>query len=346
MRVVNIMLSKSGGGIEQSFLDYCKVLVEKGHYLNAVSPSKALVNDHIPKEADVFHLDNFGAWDILAAWRLRRFLVKYKPDVIIAHANRALALAAKAVKGKVPIVAVAHNYNIKHYTKADAVFVISKDLFSKVEKLGIEVEKIFYIPNMIAVDVKTKTTLRRLPVIGAIGRFVAKKGFDVYLQALRILQNKGIKFKAILAGRGQEEQNLKDLATKLRLTKNISFVGWVEDKNSFYNNIDIFCLPSLHEPFGIVLLEAFTHKVPIVSTDSEGPSEIIKQDYNGLLVEKNNPEALAEGIVKLLEDKTLRSKLAKNGYSTVVSYYSQEVVGKKISEALSQVIKSFAKTNG
>jgi len=331
------MLSKKGGGIEQSMVDYCLALSLFGHQAIAITPPRAWVNNILPDDTEKYHLKNWGAWDIFAALKLRKILLRTKPDIIITHTNRALTLTLKAIKGKIPIIAVAHNYKIKQFIKADAVFTITQDLAGKVADLGVKSQKIFHIPNMIKASEPTHKEPHNPLVIGALGRFVHKKGFAIYLQALKILKEQGIEFKALLGGAGEESENLQQLAQQLGLQENLEFIGWVEDRAEFYNRLDIFCLPSLHEPFGIVLLEAFAHKVAVVSTNSEGPIEIATPNEDALLVEKNDAVALANALKKLLADEILREYLRDNAYKKICANYTHQIVGAKISAALTEI---------
>ncbi len=340
MRVVNIMFGRSGGGIEQAMLDYCRALAAHGHEAITVTPPNAWVNARLPQNVTSYVLKNWGEWDRFAAWRLRRIIQECNPDVIIAHANRALSLAVKAVKGRVPIIAVAQNYSIRRYVQADAVFSITQDIAKKAVALGIPANKVFHIPNMVP-DMPELTDRPKStpPVVGAMGRFVAKKGFDIYLRALKILKDQGVAFKALLGGNGEEEAALKSLINELGLTSHVECTGWVDDRLAFYNRLDIFCLPSLHEPFGIVLLEAFAHRVPVVSTDTEGPLEILQDGNNALMAEKGDPVTLATQISKLLSNETLRQSIAASGHKTAHDY-THQVVGTRIDIALKTILIS------
>ena len=108
-----------------------------------------------------------------------------------------------------------------------------------------------------------------------MGRFVAKKGFDVFIAALGRLRSQGVPFRAVLAGDGPERGGARTARGRTRPCRSIGLPGWVDDKRTFFAGVDVFCLPSHHEPFGIVLIEAMAQAMPIVSTDSEGPSEIL-----------------------------------------------------------------------
>ena len=194
------------------------------------------------------------------------------------------------------------------------------------------------MPNMIRVPEYQSATEQpdsnKVPVLAAAGRFVAKKGFDVFIRALRILADREQYFRAVIAGAGEDDAKLRQLTSDLRLDEFIQFTGWIEDKTAFYRSVDIFCVPSLHEPFGIVVLEAFAHALPVISSDSEGPSEIIRHNENGLIVPKGDPEALADAMEKLLMHKDLAASLSKSGLNTLQTHYAMPVVADRLDAAL------------
>ena len=333
MRIVNAMFGKGLGGIEQASVDYCLALEKCGSEVIALTQPDAKINNLLAsKKIRNEQISNFGQWDFIAVFKLRFLLKKEKPDAVIAHGNRAFSLMRCAAKNICPVVAVAHNYNIKRFGKADAVFTITEDLRSKVAELG--QINIFHIPNMIDIKNKPETkSFSKPPVIGTMGRFVKKKGFDVFIDALKILKESGKDFKAIIGGTGKEEEALKKQAEGL----DIDFCGWVEDKKDFFKNIDIFCLPSHHEPFGIVLLEAFAAHKPVISTNSEGPSEIIENKKDGLLVEKGNAEEMAKELSYFLDNEKDAKLFASHGFDKAQNAYSLEAIGNKMNNVLKEI---------
>lgn len=337
------MFSRGGGGIEEAFVDYCEGLRDLGHQVVAVTAPNALMNaDLAGLNIETHSIGNWGEWDYIAAFRLRRLLIELKVDVVIAHANRAFGLSRKAVKGKLPLVGVVQNYHTRRYNAADGVFTTTNDLIEVLAAQGIARDDIYHIPNMVACrEIPHRPERRNPPVIGTMGRFVAKKGFDVYIDALSILKSRGVEFRAVLGGNGEEAENLKLRAAASGLGEKLSFLGWVQDKKDFYTSIDIFCLPSLHEPFGIVLLEAFVFGAPVVATDSEGPRDIITPNYDALVIEKGNAEALANALQSLLQDKALADKLAANAFAKAKMKYSIEVVCQQIENALNVIVKKW-----
>ncbi len=340
MRIANIMFSKGGGGIEKAFVDYCEGLRDLGHQSIAITATEAMTNDELSDlDIETHSIGNMGEWDIFAAHRLRKLLLKLKVDVVIAHANRAFGLSRKAIKGQIPLIGVVQNYSTRRYNEADGVFTTTYDLIDVLIKQGIPKEKIFHIPNMVkCVELPHRGYRNKPPIIGTMGRFVAKKGFDVYIDALKILKEQGIDFKAVLGGGGEEEKSLRKRATDAGLEDDLRFLGWVQNKKDFYSAIDIFCLPSLHEPFGIVLLEAFVFGAPVISTNSEGPKDIITPNYDALIVDKGDAGQLAGALASLLKDQALSDKLAANAFAKVRTKYAQEIVCKQIEVALNKTL--------
>lgn len=341
MHIVNIMLAKKGGGIEQAAVDYCEALKDLGHRVTAIIyPGSWAEKQLHALGISTVSLFNLSEWDVIAWVRLTRIINSLAPDAVIAHANRATGLSLRAFKKrKFPLIGVVQNYSTRRYNAVDAVFTTTYDLMATLAKQGIAEEKIFHIPNMVKCrELPHRDPRHTPPVIGAIGRFVKKKGFDVYIHALALLKERGIAFKAVLGGMGDEENALRAFAREKELDNVLTFVGWVDDRKAFYTGIDIFCLPSLHEPFGIVLLEAFAHGVPIISTNSEGPKDIITPNYDALIVEKGDAVKLAEALEKLLKDPTYCDSLAANGFAKVKTRYSLDVVGKSIETAVGKII--------
>lgn len=340
MHIVQVMLSRGLGGIEQAFIDHCEGLKARGHEITAViHPAAAIRSALAGLGIRVVTLRNMGEWDYLAAYRLRHKIRPLEAKIVVAHGNRAFGLARKARGGELPIVAVAHNYNIDRFVHADAVFSITADIMRKLVELGVPENRIFVIPNMVRCHELPHRGARNNPVvIAAMGRFVAKKGFDTFIQALSILQDKEHRFRAVIGGGGEEEASLKKLAKSLHLQDRITFVGWVEDKKAFYSGADIFCLPSLHEPFGIVLLEAFMYGAPVVTSDSEGPRDIITPNYDALMVPKGDATALAAALSKLINDSRLCEELAANGFAKVKTRYTIETVAERMEKALNKVV--------
>jgi glycosyltransferase involved in cell wall biosynthesis len=340
MYIVNILFSRGGGGIEQAFVDYCEGLQHRGTRVTAIVFPGSIVGARLKAlDIPIVAMRNLGEWDPIASYRLRKHLQALKPDIVIAHANRAYGIGERAARGILPVVAVAQNYHTRRFTHADAVFATTHDLIAHLVTQGVPEDRVYHVPNMVTCRALPQRGERHdPPIIGAMGRFVAKKGFAVFIDALSILKARNYAFKAILGGKGEESDKLKHKSHHLGLDGILSFPGWIENKSDFYTHIDIFCLPSLHEPFGIVLLEAFAYGAPVVATDSEGPCDITTPHYDALIVKMGSASEMADAIGTLLDNPHLASELAANAFAKIKMRYSPEVVCEKIEQSCKEII--------
>lgn len=316
MLIFNTMLGTGLGGIEQAFVDYTIALQFYGNDVISIihpkSKIKAILDE---RNLPYITVDNLGMYDYICVLKLRRLLKKYKPDYVITHGVRPMSLFGKA---GARIAAVAHNYSIKRLMGASLVLTITKDLHDKFIAAGRSPDNTFIVPNMIEGDPMPTRDFRDPVMIGTMGRFVKKKGFDDYITALRILKDRGYNFRARLGGDGEESSSLREMAKSLDGW--LEFSGWVKNKREFFSEIDIFCLSSKQEAFGIVLLEAFVTATPVVSTNCEGPIEVVTDGYDAIFAEKNNPKDLANKLEILIKDPKKARQLAENGIETVSKY--------------------------
>lgn len=336
------MLGRGLGGIEQSFVNYLVAFENLGYQSVGIISNNAQVKQILPNNIEVKSVYNFGEWDIFSALSIRNIIRQIQPNFIIIHGRRAARLV-KPVSMGVPVVGVAHNYALDHLLKLDYVFSTTRDLENCLIEMKYNKNNIFYVPNMINIEplkIIPHKKQNAVPVIGTMGRFVHKKGFDIFIRALSILHDEGIKFKAILGGDGEEKDNLLKLSRDLHIDKLIEFPGWIDDKSKFFSAIDIFCLPSRLEPFGIVLLEAMLYNKPVVSFPSQGPSEIGTDKENILFAEMGNERDLADKLQMLIENRALSLKLIKAADELVRKKYTLEVISNVLDRASKHIMEN------
>lgn len=338
MRILNLCFSCRRGGIEQAFVDYGEALSLAGHEVHMLcEPEMAYGGELQRLGLPVLHLRQRGAWDIAAALRLRRMIRQVAPDLIIAHGNRAVSLLTAPLMKPIsnppcPVMAVAHNYQLKRFARLDGACAITRHIAGELERRGMPAARIFHMPNMVRVPASPprRPVWRNPPVIGAMGRFVAKKGFDDLLAALALLRERSVPFRAVIAGDGEEADALRRRCAESGLENAVTFPGWAEDKAAFFQSCDIFCLPSRHEPFGIVLIEAMSHALPIVSTRSEGPSEILGDGEDALLCGVGDTEGMADALARLLGDMERAAALGSAAFAKVRWGYGIEAAGVRL----------------
>ena len=144
-------------------------------------------------------------------------------------------------------------------------------------------------------------------VVGAVGRLVEVKRFDMLIKAAKLLENrKNMTF--MIAGSGPLEGSLKDLAGELGLKK-IRFAGWLNDIPSFYKALDVYVMSSeLYEGFGLVTAEAMASGVPVVAVNDPNHVKVITTGH-GIFVEPT-PQGIAKGIIEVLDDISLARELS------------------------------------
>jgi glycosyltransferase involved in cell wall biosynthesis len=268
-------------------------------------------------------------------------LQKQKPDCVIAHGNRAIKFCHYAnLKRQYKIIGAAHNYNYKWFYKCDDIFSITQHLADFLVSKKIPKDKIHILGNTLKITEPTpERPIKHIDehiTIGTLSRLVPQKGIEVFLKAIALLQKQGLTFNVIIGGDGDLKNSLIQLANDLKL-QNLNFIGWVEDKDTFFKKLDIFCLPSLHEPFGIVVLEAMMYGAPIVSTKSEGPNEIISDGQNGVLCNLNDEIDLAGKIAFLMQNPELAKKIRDNAYSYVTNTFGEQIIQTKLNNYLTQI---------
>ena len=168
-----------------------------------------------------------------------------------------------------------------------------------------------------------------------VGRIVREKGIFTLLDAFEKLRKQGKDVSLVFAGEGPLKEDLAKEVLRRKLNDRVKLAGFVDEKKlvSLYNSSDAFVLPSHYEPFGMVALEAMASRVPVVVSDVGGLSEIVEDGITGVKVPAYNPSALAEGILRVLEDRELSEQLKENAYRAVQERYRWDMIAEKTIEA-------------
>jgi glycosyltransferase involved in cell wall biosynthesis len=157
-----------------------------------------------------------------------------------------------------------------------------------------------------------------------VGRFYRRKRVEVLLRAAAALRARIPTLEIRLVGNGPCAPQLRQLASDLKLDSTVTWLGDVSRAQLIaeYQRADVFCLPSVQEGFGIVLLEAMAAGKPIVASRAAAIPEVVP---HGVLVEPENPEALAAGIAELYASPEKRAALAATGAAWVKQFDAPRV---------------------
>jgi glycosyltransferase involved in cell wall biosynthesis len=218
---------------------------------------------------------------------------------LLNHAYRAVALSSDIQKNTV-------HYYVPDREPAIIVHCYQPFSFTPVSKSALKLEE------------KKKYLI-------SVGRLVKRKGFDYLIRSLRYLPED---IELILIGDGSEKNSLLELTEESGLAKRVHFVGEISEEKKFQylDCATLYVLSSLHEGLGIVLQEAMQVGLPIVSTNYGGQVDLITNQVNGLLVEPEKVEILAEAIKRLLRDINLYKKISCNNIEKVKEFRTDTII--------------------
>jgi glycosyltransferase involved in cell wall biosynthesis len=224
------------------------------------------------------------------------------------------------------------------YPRAAKVIAISRDVQQSLLDAGIKIhDKLALIGNPVEIESPKKEPgdLSWLPsppppFICSIGRLSEPKGFDVLLTAFAKLDDN--RMHLVILGEGPLRESLTQQARDLGIDDRVHLPGFVKQPRQVLEKAELFVLSSRWEGFVNVLMEALATGVPVVSTDCPGsPGDILENGACGHLVQHDDPHALAEGIIKALEQPagTPASRMAR-----ATDFSAEKIAREYLKEAL------------
>ena len=171
------------------------------------------------------------------------------------------------------------------------------------------------------------------------GRINVMKNILFIVDALKIVKDKGIKFKMLFVGSGQDENKLKAYVEQNGLTNNVVMVGRVEDRSllaKIYSASELFLFPSLYDANSLVQIEAASQKTPAIFLEGARTAGNVTNNVNGI-ISKNDASSYAEEIVSILSDKQRYEMLCENAYRDL--YINWDMVTKEVYEMYQKLIE-------
>jgi glycosyltransferase involved in cell wall biosynthesis len=227
-----------------------------------------------------------------------------------------------------------------------AFCVISAVIDGELAAEGVPVKKRISIPNGVdterfaPLETEQKVALRSrldLPVdarlVIFVGRLAPEKRVDLLAGIWGSVRETVPRARLLILGSGTEEAELKQ-----RAGHGILFLGSQADVRPYLQASDLFVLPSDAEGLSLALLEALACGLPVIATSVGGNPEVIRHRETGWLIPPNDPSALAEAIVTLLEDEKLQSKLRENARTHAVRNFSLVMMADRLLDLYHQVI--------
>lgn len=336
-----IIGSKKSGGAERFFVRLTEALHEAGHQVAAIAPPTSSIALELDAAVPQHPIRMRSVWDPLARWQIQRIINRHTPHIVQTWMGRATRLVSlPAGKRPIHIARLGGFYDVKGYRHAHAWVGNTKGICDYLVREGLPSDRVFHISNFIepvpAPSAEKKAALRthwNIPqdayLLFAAGRLHPNKGFADLLAAFASLpkETDGKPLMLMIAGDGPLAAELHAQATQLNLGQRIIWAGWQEDVSPLYGLADAFVCPSVHEPLGNVLLEAWAHGVPLISTATDGAQELITHEVDGLIVPCNDAARLAGGIQQLLDmDEATRASLCAAGQNTLLASHGKQAV--------------------
>jgi glycosyltransferase involved in cell wall biosynthesis len=274
--------------------------------------------------------------DTVAALRLARLLRREAPDCVHLHSSKAGGIgriAAAACPGT-PLIYSPHAFSFlgerrlqaQLYARLEKALAARTDLVVAVSASERQIvldrkllppERVIVVPNGVRDSDWPRPTApaSRPPRLGFLGRFAAQKNPQLLVEAAGLLRRGGVELELWMAGDGAELEACRRLAARVGLGPRVRFLGFLgrEEVRSFYDAVDIFCLPSRYEGLPYSALDAMMASLPMVGFVAPGVVDVIRHEHNGLLSRPFSLTAYADDLRRLLLDAQLRRRLGANG---------------------------------
>lgn len=319
----------------------------------------------VPEAPPVIGFDDLIPWvlafnnGVQAA--AQRIMVEHDIDVVHAH-DWLVAYAAAGLKTAhdVPLVATIHATEYGRHQgwlpgpmnklihqvewwltyEARRVITCSHYMREQVNRIfELPADKVDVVPNGVAADdfrlptdevraFRDEVAPDKAMVVFA-GRLEYEKGVQTVLHSLIRVADEVGPVHFFIAGTGTYSQQLRDMTTELGLDEHVTFTGFLEDHDLrlHYAAADVAVAPSIYEPFGLVAIEAMACGTPVVVGDTGGLREIVSEDDTGLRVTPDDPDALADALIRVLTDDVLSRRLVAAADRTITERYDWSRVG-------------------
>lgn len=352
LRVLLLTDADVFAGTERHMLDLARGLRAQGADVSPACPTPSPL-------AEAAQADNFlvvsipkqGLIDFNAVRILRGLLLGGTVDIVHAHNGRtalAAALAAAwARRGqcimtqhflepnhatlsgpKAWLSHAAHRWVVSRMFRILAISQAARQ--GMIDRHEAPDAKIVVVPNGIEPPlVDNPDALRAalgiapdVPLVACVARLEQEKDIASLVQAMSEVSRDLPRARCLVAGDGAQRDALAAQIARLDLSESVALLGFRPDAGTVMAAADLFVLPSLAEPFGLVLLEAMALGKAVIATSAGGPLEIVVSEVTGLLVPAAAPHALAQAIVRLLGDPARRDALGRAGQARYREHYT------------------------
>jgi glycosyltransferase involved in cell wall biosynthesis len=326
MRVLHVMAGAKEGGAENIMLEGVMALADAGVAQAVVTRAdnefrlKAFRDKGIRVETASFN----KLWPFPTQGAIARLIREFRPDVAEYWMGRAGEFAPASFRSR-SIGWYGGYYKLVRFANCAWHVGLTKDLLRHIREQGVPENRAAIIhtyadfSGVPAADRAALDTPADAPVALALARLHEKKGLDTLLDATAKVPG----LYVWIAGDGPLEAELKAHCTRLGLDDRVRFLGWRNDRGALLAASTFVAFPSRYEPFGTVTVDAWAASRPLVAADAVGPAAYVVDGVNGLLIPKNNVDALADAMRRVMSEPGLAPRLVAGGRASYEATFTR-----------------------
>lgn len=327
MRVLHVMAGAREGGAENIMLESVLALADAGVAQAVVTrPNNAFRVQKLRDAGIWVETASFNKlWPFPTRGAIARVMREFKPDVAEYWMGRAGEFAPASFRAR-SIGWYGGYYKLARFANCAWQVGLTNDLLRHIREQGAPENRTAIIhthadfEGAAPIDRATLDTPADAPVALALARLHEKKGLDTLLDATA--KTPGL--YVWIAGEGPLEAELKAQSARLGLDDRVRFLGWRNDRGALLAASTFVAFPSRYEPFGTVMVDAWAASRPLVAADAAGPAAYVTDGVNGLLVPKDDPEALARAMSRVISEPGLAAKLVQGGRASYEAGFTRK----------------------
>jgi glycosyltransferase involved in cell wall biosynthesis len=350
MRVLHIISSGGMYGAEAVILNLSRSLNEGPHYSmlgvfsNSSNPNLQLHETALKEGIESHLISCRGQIDRTAITTIRELAVRTGADIVHAHGFKADIYVYLALRrSRIPLVSTCHTWYdtsllvflygavdrfvLRKYAR---VVAVSNEVKQRLLKAGVHGDNIHLVRNGIEqgrFDGAVPSLREDLPpdrtlIVGLIGRLEWEKGIDIFLRAAARVLDEFPNALFVVVGEGPDKDKLEQLVDELNIGGNVSMLGRRDDMPSVYASLDVMVSSSRQEGLPMAILEGMASSLPLVVTAVGEVPTVVLDGRTGVLVPAEDLDSLTAGILKLLRDPALRTRLGIAARQRIEEEYS------------------------
>lgn len=302
---------------------------------------------------EVVDLPIFQDYDLRSAWRVAGLARERGAAIVHAHHSQAHAVCLVArlfapfrlvVNRRVSFRPKRNPFSRWKYAskRIDAYLAVASSIRDLLVEAGVEPARIHLVPSGVDLDRfapgEPDPEVRRaagwvagLPLIGKLANAAPWKGQTVFLEAAKILRERGVRARFVLAGRDTDKPEWRALAEKLGIAADVAFLGYWTKVPELLRGLDISVNAAVGgEGLSGALRESLALAVPVIASDVAGNRELVAHEETGLLFPPGDAAALAGAVERLLKDPDLARRTARTGRARVEAGFSRGAMADRV----------------